>query len=233
MKLRRIEIENFRGFSYPVEVEIDDFTAFIGKNDIGKSSILAALTIFLEGEGVKIDPADGSLHGNKSQVRITCEFDRLPEKVVLDDKYETSLSEEHLLQENQRLRITKMYDCSKSGKPSEKIFINTAAHPLDEENKSLLPLTITDLKKKATACGVELETGEASVKAKIRRAIVTRSEAFQLRPADIQIDKNETKTLWEQILKHLPMCALFVSDRSSSDQDTEAQSPMTVAVERA
>lgn len=58
MKLRRIEIENFRGFSPQIEIEVDDFTALIGRNEIGKSSILAALTIFLEGEGVKIEPED-------------------------------------------------------------------------------------------------------------------------------------------------------------------------------
>ena len=110
MKLRRIEIENFRGFATPLEVEVDDFTAFIGRNDIGKSSILAALTIFLEGDGVKVEQDDGCIHGNPSAVRITCEFDDLPDKVILDDQFETSLESENLLRSNGRLRITKLYD---------------------------------------------------------------------------------------------------------------------------
>ncbi len=232
MKLRRIEIENFRAFAPPLEIEIDDFTAFIGRNDVGKSSILAALTIFLEGDGVKIDQADGSLHGDRSRVRITCEFDNLPENIVLDDAYETNLADEHLLRSNGRLRITKLYDCSKS-KINPSIFINAENHPVDESSKSLLPLTIQELRKEAENRQVTLEAGEGTIKAKIRRAIVKRSNAYEFRPIDIPVDKNETKTLWEQILKHLPMCALFVSDRSSSDQDPEAQTPMGVAVERA
>ncbi|MEW6185464.1 MAG: ATP-binding protein [Thermodesulfobacteriota bacterium] len=232
MKLRRIEIENFRPFAAPLEIEIDDFTAFIGRNDVGKSSILAALTIFLEGDGVKLDQNDGSVHGNPSKVRITCEFDDLPDKIILDDSYETNLAEEHILRPNGRLRITKMYDCTKS-KISSTILINAENHPVDKDGNSLLPLTITDLKKVAENCSVVLETGEKTIKALIRRAIVERSDTYQFHPVDIPIDKNETKTLWEQILKYLPMCALFISDRSSSDQDPEAQSPMGVAVEQA
>lgn len=232
MKLRRIEIENFRPFAAPLEIEIEDFTAFIGRNDVGKSSILAALTIFLEGDGIKIDQYDGSVHGDRSKVRITCEFDDLPKKIVLDNAYETNLSDEHVLQSNGRLRITKLYDCSKS-KISTEILINAENHPVDEKEHSLLPLTIAELKKDAQNRGVSLETGEATVKAKIRRAIVERSGVYQFRAIDIPVDKNETKTLWEQVLKYLPMCALFVSDRSSSDQDPEAQSPMGVAVEQA
>ena len=233
MKLRRIEIENFRAFAAPLEIEIDDFTAFIGRNDIGKSSVLAALTIFLEGEGVKIEQNDGSMHGDRTKVRITCEFDELPEKIILDNAYETNLTDEHVLRSNGRLRITKRYDCSKSTKISPVISINAENHPVDENGSSLLPLTIAELKKEAENRSVNLEKGEGTVKALIRRAIVERSGAYHFRPVDILVDKNETKTLWEQILKYLPMCALFVSDRTCTDQDPEAQSPMGIAVEQA
>ncbi len=233
MKLRRIEIENFRAFAEPLEVEVDDFTALIGKNDIGKSSVLAALTIFLEGDGAKIDRNDGSLHGDRSKVRITCEFDTLPARIVLDNQFETTLQDECVLRNNGRLRITKLYDCSKSGKITPSIRVNAETHPVDGDGKSLLPLTISELKQRAQDLGVTLEQGEGAVKARIRRAIVERSNAFTPQPIDIAVDKNESKTIWKQILECLPMCALFVSDRSSSDQDPEAQSPMGVAVEQA
>jgi energy-coupling factor transporter ATP-binding protein EcfA2 len=232
MKLRRIEIENFRGFASPFELEIDDFTALIERNDIGKSTVLAALTIFLEGEGAKIDQDDGCIHGNAAAVRITCEFDDLPDKVILDDQFETSLESENLLRSNGRLRITKLYDCTKS-KIVPAVFINAEKHPLDKDGKSLLPLTLPDLKKQAAANKVDLEIGEATVKAKVRRAIVKRSKSFVLGSTDIPVGKNDSETLWTQLLKHLPMCALFVSDRSSTDKDKEAQTPMGVAVEAA
>lgn len=232
MKLRRIEIENFRGFSPPIEIEVDDFTAFIGRNDIGKSSILAALTIFLEGDGAKMDQDDGCIHGDRSRVRISCEFDTLPEKVVLDDQFETNLSDEHLLRDNGRLRITKIYDCSKT-KISPDVYINAQRHPVDGDGSSLLPLTITDLKKKAKDAEVQLEPGEATVKARIRRAIVERTGVLKPAEVAIPIGKNESKALWDQLLRHLPMCALFISDRASSEKDKEAQTPMGIAVEAA
>lgn len=228
MKLRRIEIENFRGFAEPLEIEVDDFTAFIGRNDIGKSTILSALTIFLEGEGAKIDPDDGAKRGDASQVRISCEFDELPETIVLDNQFETNLSEEKLLRCNGRLRITKIYDCTKST-PKASIYLNAESHPVDTKGESLLPLTITSLKARAKELEVDLESGEATVKAKIRRALVDRSDAFKFRDVDIPLGKGDAETLWKQ----LPMCALFISDRASSDQDPEAQTPMGLAVKTA
>ncbi|MCX5855825.1 MAG: ATP-binding protein, partial [Deltaproteobacteria bacterium] len=127
---------------------------------------------------------------------------------------------------------TKIYDCSKT-KITPAIFINAESHPVDKDGNSLLPLTLPDLKKQAATVGVGLETGEATVKAKVRRALVERSEAFVFKETNIPVGKNDSQTLWTQILKHLPMCALFVSDRSSTEKDREAQTPMGVAVEAA
>ncbi len=232
MKLRRIEVENFRAFAVPLVIDVDDFTALIGCNDVGKSSILAALTIFLEGEGVKIDRSDGSVHGDPSKVRITCEFEDLPGKIILDNAFETNLADERLLFSNGRFRITKLYNCTKQ-KIEPEIWINADNHYVNTKGESLLPLSISELKDEAQKQGVELEEGEHTIKAKIRRAIIEHSIAYKTAPCNIPIGKNESKTLWEQILKHLPMCALFLSDRTSSDQDPEAQTPMSFAVEQA
>ncbi len=232
MKLRRIEIENFRGFSHPVEIDVDDFTALIGRNDIGKSSVLSALAIFLEGDGVKIDPDDGAINGDETQVRISCEFDSYPENIVLDDQFETSLAAERLLTNSNRLRITKIFDCSKS-KITPEIFIDADNHPVDKNGESLISLTLADLKKRAGEYGVALEVGEATVKAKIRQAIANRSTALITKPVRIPVSKNDSKTLWDQLLRVLPICALFVSDRASSEKDKEAQTPMGIAVEAA
>ncbi|MCR6655602.1 MAG: ATP-binding protein [Opitutus sp.] len=233
MKLRRIEIENFRGFSPGIEIEVDDFTALIGRNDIGKSSILAALTIFLEGDGIKMEPDDGCIRGNRDAVRISCEFEELPGKVILDDQFETSLADEYLLRANGRLRITKLYDCTKSKVGAPSIYIDATSHPVDAAGRSLLPLTLPELKKLAASNGVELEPGEAPVKAKVRRALVSRGAGFEFKSAQVPIGKNDSETLWTQLLKQLPLCALFVSDRSSSDKDREAQTPLAIAVEAA
>lgn len=45
MKINKIILNNFRAFKY-AEINIDDFNCIIGKNDAGKSTILAALEWF-------------------------------------------------------------------------------------------------------------------------------------------------------------------------------------------
>lgn len=50
MKIVSLTIENFRSYRNPVTIPFNDLTVLIGKNDIGKSSILEALDIFFETE---------------------------------------------------------------------------------------------------------------------------------------------------------------------------------------
>ena len=40
MYLKRFKLRNFRGYKEAVEINFDDLTAFVGKNDSGKSSKL-------------------------------------------------------------------------------------------------------------------------------------------------------------------------------------------------
>ena len=55
MKLISMSLKNFRCYAEEVTLGIDDLTTFIGKNDIGKSSILEALEIFFNNDTVAID----------------------------------------------------------------------------------------------------------------------------------------------------------------------------------
>lgn len=81
MKIRRVEIENFRAVSNFKE-EIGSYTAFIGYNGGGKSSILHAVRWFFE--GFDLQPTDvysGTKHDHDSvestTVKVTISFDDL------------------------------------------------------------------------------------------------------------------------------------------------------------
>ena len=39
MKIKNVTIKNFRGYSDEINSDFEDLTAFVGKNDIGKSTI--------------------------------------------------------------------------------------------------------------------------------------------------------------------------------------------------
>ena len=97
MHLKSVIIKGFRSFKEETIIPIDDLTVFIGKNDVGKSSILEALGIFFECDTVKIDAKDCNIYSNSSIVEITCEFDGLPQAVVLDADAQTSFASEYLL----------------------------------------------------------------------------------------------------------------------------------------
>ncbi len=56
MKLKSLTIKNFRAYQLETAIEIGQLTTIIGKNDIGKSTILEALEIFFNNQTVKIDP---------------------------------------------------------------------------------------------------------------------------------------------------------------------------------
>ncbi len=110
MRLVRVRLCNFRCYKDETTIDIDDVTAFIGKNDSGKSSILDAIGAFFD--EVTIDQDDASKTGDKSDLRIICEFEDLPTSLIVDADYETNLTNEHLLNEHSRLEIHKVYNGS-------------------------------------------------------------------------------------------------------------------------
>ena len=58
MLIKSVTIKNFRGYRGTTKIEFDDLTVFVGKNDIGKSTILEALDIFFNDKPVS--PMDKS-----------------------------------------------------------------------------------------------------------------------------------------------------------------------------
>jgi len=78
MKLARVRFRNFRCYQQETAFGIDDLTLFAGRNDAGTSAIFD-LNIFFE--EAKINADDGSMTGDKKDIRIVCEFDDLPEEI--------------------------------------------------------------------------------------------------------------------------------------------------------
>lgn len=105
MRLKRVAVKNFRCYADEVSVELDDLTTFVGRNDIGKSTILEALEIFFNNSVVSIEKGDAFIHSGQENVEITCEFTDLPSSLTLDSGAETTLAEEFLLSSTGSLQI--------------------------------------------------------------------------------------------------------------------------------
>ena len=63
MKIRSLTIENLRSYKEPLTVTFDDLTVLIGKNDVGKSTLLEALDVFFENRN--LDKNDVNIHASK------------------------------------------------------------------------------------------------------------------------------------------------------------------------
>jgi energy-coupling factor transporter ATP-binding protein EcfA2 len=230
MKLAKMRVRNFRCFKDETEIDFDDLTALIGKNDAGKSSIMEALNIFLNDECP--DRHDGTKHGEPKDLVITCEFEDLPSRVVIDEDYETSLADECLLNERGRLEIQKEYSGHTANPKCTGVFA-IGVHPTAGDAADLLQLKNTELKKRARALGVDLTDVDQKVNAQLRAKI--RSHVKDLKPTGVKIPLNEAnaKSVWDGLKKYVPAFALFKADRQSTDQDPEAQDPLKMAVKEA
>lgn len=230
MKILKVKLENFRGYKEEVIIDFNDLTVFVGKNDIGKSTVLEALDIFFnDGKGViKIDKEDinkqAKEEGN-TETKISVVFDELPSSLTIDTSNPTTLADEYLLNRDGHLEIIKKY--SNAGK--EKVYIK-ANHPTNVNCNDLLLKKIRELQKilddNSITC---LNRAKSAI---VRQAIWGHfSNSLNLQEIEIDVTKEDAKNIWDQLKNYMPLYTLFQSDRKNSDGDSEVQDPMKFAVQ--
>lgn len=231
MKIKTIKIKNFRSYKDEVEIEFGDLTAFVGKNDIGKSTVLEALDIFFnDGKGViKLDKDDVNKQafadGDTETVISVC-FEEFPTSIVIDSTNPTTLTNEYLLTSSNQLEIIKKY--SNGGK--EKVFVK-ANHPTSNNCKDLLQKKNTDLQK--IIRDNSITCSNQTINAVMRTAIWQHfSSDLELNEIEIDVTKGDTKSIWDRLQTYLPLYSLFQSDRKNSDGDNEVQDPLKEAVKQ-
>ncbi len=228
MRIKSLFLDNFRGFSSPTVIDFASLTAFVGKNDIGKSTILEALYIFFEsGKAISIDKSDvnkNNAANNKTEITIGVEFDAFDDEIIIDETNRTSLSSEYLLTTNGTLFIVKHY--SNGGKP--KIFVR-ANHPTCPQCADLLSKKQKDLKALVEKLGLDCDKTR---NAEMRKAIWSHySDELNFQERELEVSADGLKDLWGKLSTYLPIFSLFQADRSNSDSDKEAQDPLKAAVQ--
>ena len=228
MKIKNIGIKGFRGYAEHMQVELSDLLVLVGKNDIGKSTILEALDIFFnEGKGcVKLDREDinkANLAAGDEDIEIWVEFEKLPSSIIIDVTNQTTLSDEYLTSSQGTLKVIKRY--AKAGK--EKVFIR-ANHPTATGCADLLLKKQAELKKildeQLISCPDKTKNSE------IRKSIWGAQKDLELQDVDIEVGKIDAKNVWDQLKLYMPLYSLFQADRKNSDCDNEVQDPMRLAV---
>lgn len=237
MRLKCLKLTHFRGYRDTTLIPVDDaLTGIVGRNDYGKSTVLEALAVFFESDGAKVDKSDMncfSLAEGAEQFEIACEFDDLPDTLVLDENVETTLTQEYLLNADGALEIVKTYKAA-TGKV-ERTTIR-CQHPADQDLRTLLSLKMADLKRLGEQRGVADAVPDKRVASLWRQAIRDAAAPIACQEILLDVDKGlstDSKSIWGKIQDQLPTFALFKADRESSDGDAEAKNPLQQAVKDA
>ena len=233
MKIEKLILENFRGYQERTEINFDSFNVIVGRNDIGKSTILESIDIFINDKSAvsKYEKADiNNKGGNESKIGLV--FSDFPVELVVDAAAETSLANEMLLNNEGLLEIHKTY-----GATAVKKIDIIANHPTHNKAKDLLSLKIDDLKTRADEVGVPQENYNGTVSSSIRNAIRAHlgdDLNIKLKPVNVfkTTDKIQTvgKDIWNQLVNYFPVYSLFQSDRKNEEKDSEVQNPMNTVI---
>ena len=229
MRLTAITVENFRGYREPTTLSVSDFTAIIGRNDVGKSTLLDTLEVFFN--GAKLDSDDAHIDARGQPTRISCRFGELPAEVVIDARAPTTLANEHLLNSAGELEIVKQYDLTAS-RITPSVFAR-ATHPTLGGGDDLLQLNNTRLKARARDLGTDMQDVDQRVNGSIRRAIWANLEDLAVEERLIALNAEDAKKVWTLLQKEMPTFALFQADRRSRDDDSEVTDPFDTAIKDA
>lgn len=226
MKIKRVILTNFRGYRSPTVIDFNDLTVFVGRNDVGKSTILEALDLFFnDGKGVvKLDKADITVGAREYTIEVV--FTDLPEEVVVDATFRTTLADEFLLNDDGDLDIIKKYT---SGTKFAGTYIR-ATHPSNPECANLLLKKVTELRAIIRDHGIECDNQATNA---VMRKAIWNNYADDLRLAVTDLDVtagDDTKKIWTKLSSFLPVYSLFQSDRQNTDGDKEVQDPLKTAV---
>ena len=99
----------------------------------------------------------------------------------------------------------------------------------EPECSDLLLKKNADLKNVANKLGIECENLRTN--STIRKAIWEHFNSdLNLKEVEIDIAKEDAKKIWENLSSYIPQYSLFQADRRNSDDDSEVQDPLKMAV---
>lgn len=237
MKLTKVILHNYRCYTDDIPVSMDNLTCIIGRNDVGKSSIMEALDAFFNDNNINKSDLSATAPADDQKIEITCIFTNLPEEMVLDSSAPCNLDEEGLLNAQKELEIKRVWDCT--GKALGKSTYLHCNYYNASEAAGLLSKKKDTLKAFIQNNAITmLDGGRTTINRDMRKAIrahysmVDRSEQYIKVDGGLTAEDN-IKSIWKVISEQLPIYALFKMDRVLSDKDGNVQDPMKLAIEEA
>jgi putative ATP-dependent endonuclease of the OLD family len=238
MKLEKVIIEGFRSYRERREISVGQLTAFIGENDIGKSTILEALDAFFNDNA---DPQDVNTLSAEKSFTIGCVFSDLPEQINLDANSQTTLADEYLLNSDGKLEIYKVWKATTIKAEVERIFALANA-PMAEEAQGLLFKKRAELREIVNQKGIEANKNyNPDMRAKIYAHLEAQG-LLALQDREVELDRPKDKNgqfedarrIWKKLSdRHLPVYELFKSEQVRGDKEAAVRSPLDATLKAA
>ena len=222
MKIVKLIVSNYRGIKDSTEITFNDFTCIVGKNDVGKSTILKAIDAFLNDTAISI--LDKNYESESNLISMDIVFDNANIEIELDDTIKTTFKDEDLTDINGGLRIRKIWDLSQA-KVKPKWYIYRKKYQND-----FLLLTERDLISLCKEKGVETQkaNGEAynnrEKRNKLRLLYADQGVEFEYLHEELPTTgTTRAKRIYDALKKVLPTFEYFKADSSLSDSDASVQ----------
>ena len=223
MKIKKITINNYRGINVPTEINLHDFTCIVGKNDVGKSTILKALDIFLNDSTISVD--DKNIYNQDDHIYVEVAFCCNGEVITIDDTIETTFTEEELVDADGLLYIKKVWDTTqKIIKP--KVYIKRKKY----EQYDFLFATERDLMNMCRECGIDTIKGNGEEynnkekRNKLREHHQANNIVFSYEYVELPTTgQTRLKKISDAYKSIQPSFEYFRADSSLSDSDTSVQ----------
>ncbi len=231
MILKKLKLRNFRGY-VDLEIDFDDsINVIIGRNDIGKSTIIEALEIFFNSDKVKMEASDLCVYaGEETVIEITCCFDVGDGTILIDSTCTTNCKDEYLLNRDGYLEVKKTWNCINGSLPKsgQKEYI-VANYPIIYDTPLVME-KIQNLRKRYDSYSGNPACPQVNrnIASELRKAIYAMelSDPLHLQLVDIELSKEDAKNIRDSLFKQFPNFYIFESDRKNTDKDNEIQDPL-------
>lgn len=233
MKLNRVIIKGFRSYGAKTEIDISRLTAFIGENDVGKTSVLEALDAFFNRT---IEPQD--FNNRKKTISVGCIFSDVPKRIFLKKRLHMSLKKEKILNVDGNLEIYKEWTKIGNDVSLDRVYVRTYT-PTKGDLRDLIRKNKRELVGIMKKNGIPVRTRETTV---MRRLIYdhfennnTSNSAFQNVDVDVFGRGSRLRfppdmlTMYRSLTQqYFPLYTLFKAEQIHEKRETEINSALEI-----
>lgn len=220
MRVARIALSEFGPYHHLEPIPLARLTTLIGKNDVGKSSIIRALELFFSDGGIQ--PAQVHTPPSGAGTFVQVSFTGLPPTLELESGVTSTFEEESLLDDNSELTVRKTYDSSNPKRVDVSLKVLDFVDPIYAQ---LSELKEKELLGRGAGAGLSFPKSGAGITNKSRRQAlrseatrkgITRSlQSYELLPKG---------TIWSSVKSAFPDLVSFESETEIATDSTAFQS---------